>query len=170
MRARQIKSSPINHSGGHLNKHVAPLATALAIVGAFSLAVHAQDVKPDRAIKYRQGIMTGQGWQMGILSSMAKGERPYDKDVALRSATHLDQLVYMAWEGFTPGSDQGAPTKAKSEIWKDPAKFKKLQEALQAETPKLVAAAKSGDAAQLRPAVGAVGKVCNDCHDEFRSK
>ncbi|HKU85786.1 MAG TPA: cytochrome c [Casimicrobiaceae bacterium] len=153
-----------------MNKHVAPVATALAIVGAFSLAVHAQDVKPDRAIKYRQGIMTAQGWQIGILGAMAKGDRPYDKDIALRSANHLDQLVYMAWEGFTPGSDQGAPTKAKAEIWKDPAKFKKLQETLQAETPKLVAAAKSGDVAQLRPAVGAVGKVCNDCHDEFRSK
>ena len=153
-----------------MNKHVAPLTTALAIVGAFSLAVDAQDVKPDRAIKYRQGIMTAQGWQMGILGAMAKGERPYDKDVALRSATHLDQLVYMAWEGFTPGSDQGAPTKAKPDIWKDPAKFKKLQETLQAETPNLVAAAKTGDVAQLRPAVGAVGKVCSDCHDEFRSK
>ena len=49
-------------------------------------------------------------------------------------------------------------------------KFKKLQEALQAETPKLVAAARTGDVAQLRPAVSAVGKVCNDCHDAFRSK
>ena len=86
---------PIDHPGGHLNKHVAPLATALAIVGTFSLAVHEQDVKPDRAIK------------------------------------------------------------------QDPAKFRKLQETLQAETPKLVAAAKTGDVAQLPPAVGAVGKVCN---------
>jgi cytochrome c556 len=153
-----------------LKIYVVPLATALAVVGAFSLAVHAQDVKPDRAIKYRQGIMTAQGWQMGILGAMAKGERPYDKDVALRSATHLDQLVYMAWEGFTPGSDQGAPTKAKPDIWKDSAKFKNLQEALQAETPKLVAAAKTGDVAQLRPAVGAVGNACNNCHDDFRSK
>ena len=153
-----------------MKKHVAPIATALAIVGAFSVAVFAQDVKPDRAIKYRQGIMQGQNWNIGVLSAMAKGERPYDKDVALRSATQLDQLVYMAWEGFTPGSDQGAPTKAKPDIWKDGAKFKQLQEALQAETPKLVAAAKAGDIGQLRPAVGAVGKACSNCHDDFRSK
>lgn len=153
-----------------MNKHVAPIATALAIVGAFSLAVHAQTVKPDVAIKYRQGIMSGQGWQMGVLSAMAKGERPYDKDLALRSATQLDQLVYMAWDGFTPGSDQGARTKAKPEIWKEPAKFKQLQEALQAETPKLVTAAKAGDVAALRPALGAVAKACDSCHDDFRSK
>jgi cytochrome c556 len=153
-----------------LNKHVVPAIGALAVIGAFSLVVYAQDVKPDRAIKYRQGIMGGQGWNLGVLGAMAKGDRPYNKDLAVRSATQLDQLVYMAWDGFTPGSDQGAPTKAKPEIWKDSAKFKQLQEALQAETPKLVAAAKTGELSQLRSAIGPVAKACDNCHDDFRSK
>ena len=153
-----------------MKKHVVPAIASLAVVGAFSLVVYAQDVKPDRAIKYRQGIMTAQGWQMGVLGSMAKGDRPYNKDLAVKSATQLDQLVYMAWDGFTPGSDQGAPTKAKPEIWKDSAKFKQLQDALQAETPKLVAAAKAGDAGALKAAIGPVAKACDNCHDDFRSK
>jgi cytochrome c556 len=153
-----------------LNKHVAPILAALGVVAAFSLAVYAQDVKPDRAIKYRQGIMTGQGWNLGVLGAMAKGDLPYDKGLAVRSATQLDQLVYMAWDGFTPGSDQGAPTKAKPEIWKEQAKFRQLQEALQAETPKLVAAAKTGELSELRRAIGPVGKACDNCHDDFRSK
>jgi cytochrome c556 len=153
-----------------LNKHLAPVAVALAVVGAFSIAVYAQGVKPDRAIKYRQGIMQAQGWHLGVLAAMAKGDRPYDKDTAIHSATFLDQLVYMAWEGYPPGSDQGAPTKAKPEIWKEPAKFKQLQEAVQAETPKLVTAAKTGDPNQLKSAVGPVAKACDNCHDDFRSK
>ena len=152
-----------------MNKHFAPVVAAVAVVGAFSIAVSAQDVKPDRAIKYRQGIMGAQGWQMGVLGGMAKGDRPFDEKLAVKSATQLDQLVYMAWEGFTPGSDQGN-TKAKPEIWKDPAKFKADIDALQAETPKLVAAAKSGDLSQLRRAIGPVAKACDNCHDEFRSK
>jgi len=153
-----------------LKNTVAPLLAALAVVGTFSLAVSAQDVKPDRAIKYRQGIMTAQGWQAGILAAMAKGERPYDKDTALRSATFLNELIQMGWEGFPPGSDQGAPTKAKPDIWKEPAKFKQRAEAAMAETPKLVAAAKTGDLAQLRTALGPVGTACSNCHDDFRSK
>ena len=153
-----------------MKKNVAPTLAALGIVAAFSLAVYAQDVKPDRAIKYRQGIMQAQGWNLGVLGAMAKGDRPYDKALATRSATQLDQLVYMAWDGFTPGSDQGAPTKAKPEIWNEQAKFKQLQEAVQAETPKLVAAAKTGELSELRRAIGPVAKACDNCHDDFRSK
>jgi len=153
-----------------LKKQFVPLAGAVMVVGMFSLAVSAQDVKPDRAIKYRQGILQAQGWHAGVLAAMAKGERPYDKDAAVKSATYLDELVYMAWDGFGPGTEQGAPTKAKPEIWKEPAKFKQYQQALQAETPKLVAAAKTGDVAQLRTALGPVGKACSNCHDDFREK
>jgi cytochrome c556 len=153
-----------------LKAHVVPVVAALAVVGAFSLAVHAQGVKPDRAIKYRQGLMGAQGWHLGILGAMAKGERPYDKDVAVRSATFVSELLQMPFDGFTPGSEQGAPTKAKPAIWKDQAKFKQLQEAAQAESQKLVAAAKTGDVNQLRTAVGAMGKACNNCHDEFREQ
>jgi cytochrome c556 len=153
-----------------LRTHVAPIVAALAVVGAFSLVVHAQNVKPDRAIKYRQGIMNAQGWHLGILAAMAKGERPYDKDVAVRSATFVSELLQMPFDGFIPGSDQGAPTKAKPEIWTEPAKFKQLQEAAQAESLKLVAAAKTGDVNQLRTAVGAMGKACKDFHEDFQAK
>ena len=44
-----------------------------------------------------------QGWHMGILGGMAKGTRPYDKDVAARSAMFVDQLMLMHNEGFIPG-------------------------------------------------------------------
>jgi hypothetical protein len=39
------------------------LALGMALGGATAMtAVLAQDVKPERAIKYRQGIMQAQGW------------------------------------------------------------------------------------------------------------
>ena len=150
-------------------KSLVPIISATAVVAAFSVAVLAQDMRPDRAIKYRQGIMQAQGWQMGVLNQMAKGEIPYNKDQAVRAATFVNELVKMSWEGYVPVSDTGN-TKAKPEIWKDKAKFDKFAQEVQAETPKLVAAANSGDVAQLRTAIGAVGKVCSNCHDEFRSK
>ncbi len=152
-----------------MNRTAVAATSAFAVVAVFSAAVLAQDMRPDRAIKYRQGIMQAQGWHMGVLSRMAKGEIPYNKDQAVRSATFVNELVRMPWDGFVPVSDSGN-TKAKPEIWKDKAKFDKLAQEVQQETPKLVTAANSGDVAQLRTAVAAVGKACNNCHDDFQSK
>ena len=144
------------------------LGAALAL--ALAATALAQDVKPERYIKFRQGIMQAQGWNAGIMGAMVKGERPYNKDEFLTRAVYLEQLSHMAWEGFPPGSEQGAPTKAKPEIWKDTAHFKQANEKLQAETPKLVAAATTGDMSQIKPAFGDVGKACGACHDDFREK
>ncbi len=130
----------------------------------------AQDIKPDRAIKFRQGILQAQGWNAGIMNAMIKGEKPYNKDEFLLRATYLDELAHMAWEGFVPGSDQGAPTKAKPEIWTEPAKFKQYQANLQSATLKLVGAARTGDMSLIKSAFNDVGEACGDCHDEFRAK
>jgi cytochrome c556 len=144
---------------------------ALGVAGlAVAATLGAQQVKPDRAIKYRQGVMQAQGWHMGRMNAMLKGDIPYNKDEFLMRATYVDQLARMPWEGFTPGSEQGAPTKAKPDIWKDSASFKQHQDKLVAETPKLVAAARTGDASQLKGPFGDVVKACDGCHDDFRSK
>jgi cytochrome c556 len=150
-----------------LRKHALPLAAALAVVGTFSVAVYAQSA--DRVVKYRQGIMQAQGWHLGALGAMAKGTRPYDKDAAVKHAKFIEALVQMPWEGFTPGSESGANTKAKPEIWKEKAKFDKYAQDVQALTPKLVSAAGT-DLNALRGAVGEVGRACNNCHDDFQMK
>lgn len=146
------------------------LTAGSLILGMLAASAFAQDIKPDRAIKYRQGVMGAMNWHFGILGSIAKGTTPYNKEIALRSATFVEELSHMPWDGFVAGSDKGAPTKAKADIWKEPARFKEHQDALMAATPKLVTAANTGDLAQLRSAVGTVGKVCGECHDDFREK
>lgn len=150
-----------------ISRRVAVGTLMVAMVAASAIA---QEIKPDRAIKYRQGVMEAMNWHFGILGAMVKGTTPYNKEAALRSATFVEELSHMPWEGFVPGSDKGAPTKARPDIWKDPAKFKEHQQALMTETPKLVAAAKTGNVADLRAAVDTVGRVCKDCHDDFREK
>jgi cytochrome c556 len=150
-----------------VRKQVVPIVAALAVVGVFAEVVYAQSA--DRAIRYRQGVMRAQGWHMGVLGAMAKGERPYDKDTAARSARFVHELVDMFPDGFTPGSESGAPTKAKPDIWKERAKFDKYQQDAKAQTTKLVSAAGT-DLAALRTALGATAKACDSCHDDFREK
>jgi len=145
------------------------LLAGFAVVLA-STAVMAQVSTSDRSIRYRQGVLRAMDWQFGVLVGMVKGERPYDKALALRSATFVEQLSHMPWDGFGPGTESGAPTKAKADIWLDTAKFKQLQDELMAQTAKLPAAAQGGDAAQLAPTVKAVDEACRNCHRAFRER
>jgi cytochrome c556 len=142
---------------------------AVAAAGVMAIAF-AQEVKPDRAIKYRQGVLTAISWNFGIMGSMAKGETPYNKDEAIKRATTVSQLSTLPWEGFSAGTDSGAPTKAKPDIWKEPAKFKERQDKFIEEAGKLATVAKSGDEAAFKAQVGVTGKACGNCHDDFRAK
>ncbi len=134
-----------------------------------SVAV-AQEMRPDRAVKYRQGFMYAMNVNLGVLSRMVKGEIPFNKEKAVRSASFISELSQMPWDGFVPVSHEGGKTKAKADIWKDKAQFDKLAEALQAELPKLVAAAQTGDVAQLKAALGPATKACDNCHDKFENE
>ena len=107
-----------------MNKNVAPIMSALAVVATFSVAVVAQEMKPDRAIKYRQGIMQAIGWNIGVLGGMAKGEIPYNKEKAVRSATFVSELSAMPFDGFVPVSSEDrrrpgrtGPTRPSSTSW-----------------------------------------------------
>ena len=145
------------------------LGFGVALAATMATTAWAQ-AQPDRAIKYRQGALQVMGWNMGPMAAMVKGERPSDKDEFLKRATNVDHVATLPWEAFGPGTDAGAPTKAKPEIWKDTAKFKQYADALAAETAKLVAAAKVGTLDAVKAPFGAVGKACSNCHDDFRAK
>ncbi len=150
--------------------HALRLACGLALAGMLATTLFAQEMRPDRAIKYRQGLMYAINVNVGVLSRMAKGEIPYSKDTAVRHAKFAAELSRMPWDGFVPVSHEGPRTKAKADIWKDKAEFDKLAEAMQSEMPKLVAAAESGNLAQLKAALGPLGKSCDACHDKFANE
>lgn len=128
----------------------------------------AADVKPEDAIKYRKSVMTIQGWNIGPLGAMARGDIPFDQEAAERHARRLDATSHMVLEGFTPGSDVGE-TRARTEIWAQWEAFQQKVADLQASTAELVAAAEGGDADTVRQAVGNTGAACKACHDDYRS-
>jgi len=76
----------------------------------------------------------------------------------------------LPFPAFVPGSDKGAPTRAKAEVWSDGAKFKAAAEKMQSEVAKLDAAAKGGNLDAIKGAMGAVGGACKACHDDFRAE
>lgn len=139
-------------------------------VAVSSLSAQAANPKPEDAVHYRQGVMNAIGWHFKPLGAMVKGEKPFDKDEFLRRAIYLEALAKMPMEGFAPGTDFTADTKAKPEIWKEPAKFKSGMEKLEVQTAKLVEAAKTGKLDVIKPQFAETAKTCKACHDNFKEK
>jgi cytochrome c556 len=145
------------------------IIAASALLASLSLGAYAQSAA-ERSIQYRQGVMKAQGWHLGNMAAQVKGDKPYNKDDFSRSATFLSQLMQMPWDGFGPGTERGAPTKAKPEIWLDAAKFKSEGDEAGKAAAALAQAAAGGNMDQIKVAFGATAKACKTCHDEFRSK
>ena len=147
------------------------IAACAALPLSVALSSQAQpQPRPEQAIKYRQSVMTLLGSHFGRLNGMAQGRVPFDAAVAADNAHLVAMLSKLPFNSFGPGTDKGLPHRAKPEVWSESVKFKEAAEAMQAETLKLEAAGKSGDLAQIKAAVGAVGKTCKSCHDTFQAE
>lgn len=147
-------------------KILASLTLAAAAM-TLALPASAQFAKPDDAIKYRKAAMTLMASHFGRVAAMASGRAPFDARVAADSAALAETLSKLPWAAFGEGTDKG-DTNAKSEIWKEQAKFKEGADKLQAEMSKFAAAAKTGNLDAIKSTVGGVGQTCKACHDAYQ--
>ena len=146
------------------------LAAAVAAVLGVGIAQGAfAQAKPDVLVKQRQAVMTLQGKYFGPMAGMAQGRVPYNAAVIQRNAGFLDNLSRMAWDGFDP-STKDEKSKALPAVYDNAAKFKEAASRLENESAKLVAVSRTGDEAAVKAQIGAVGKTCGGCHDDFRAK
>ena len=146
--------------------------TTLAILGitlsALGGTAFAQ-AKPDVLVKQRQAAMTLIGKYWGPVNGMAQGKVPFDAKIVQRNAGYLDALSEMPWDGFDP-STKGEKSRALPAIWEQPGKVKEAISRFQSEVDKLNQVAKGGDEGAIKTQIGAVGKACANCHDNFRQK
>lgn len=151
-------------------KALACIAAAAALV-AFAAPASAQFAKPEDAIKYRQGALTVMASHFGRIGAMVNGRIPFDAKVAADNADIVADMAKLPWAAFGAGTDKGAiPTRAKPELFAQPAKVKEYSDKLIAESAKLAAAAKTGNADTLKAAFGATAGTCKACHDDFQAK
>src|SRR6478609_1246281 len=121
------------------------LALAVAL-GATAIASAA--VKPETAIAYRQAGYTMLGWNFGPMAQMVRGKTPWDAAEFARRAERVALIAPQLLEGFPEGSDTGATTEAKPDIWKNMDDFKLKMDDLVKQSKLLADAAKSGDEAK----------------------
>jgi cytochrome c556 len=153
-----------------MNKRLLLTGIAFALGAGLSQTAISQ-VKPEILVKQRQAAMTLQGKYAGPLGAMAQGKAPYNADTVAFNAAMLDALSRMPWDGFAPASkDATVKNAALPAIWSEPAKFQEAQENFQKAVQALVAVSRGGDENAQKAAIGAVGKACGACHQNFREK
>lgn len=151
-----------------------PFARWMLVVVGLTLAFAASAAKDpnEKAIKARKAVMTLQSWYAGPLFQMAKGDMDYDADTAGAYAAALDTMASIKGDMmWPPGTDNGAyagKTRALPELWSTWPEAGEKARALSDASAALSEVAGDGLDA-LRSKIGAVGKACKGCHDDFRA-
>jgi cytochrome c556 len=147
------------------------LAASVVMLGVLaSLPAAAQFQKPEDAVKYRKAAFTVIGTHFGRIGAMVQGKAPLDAAAAAANAEVVAQMARLPFPAFiegTQGTEKGA---AKASLWSERAKFDEGAKKLADEAARLQAAAKTGNAEQLKTAFGATAAVCKACHDDYRVK
>jgi len=126
-----------------------------------------------KAIKARQGEMQLRAFNVGPLFGMAKGQIDYDADMAKKLAGNLKLLLDLdngrAWAKGSDIDNYMGDTTALPKIWTTYPEIGEYGKKYTAAVNELAAEAGNGVDA-LKSKIGAVGKSCKGCHDEFREK
>jgi len=153
-----------------------PLLRRLTLAGAvvIGLAVtplavsHFDDKEMQQS--YRQSWFAMVAMNFGPMASSVKGEIPWNQEMMQGWANDLATLTTLnIMRGFGDGSDKGT-TRAKPEIWENKADFESKMNDLKTAVAALQKTTAGGDREAIAADVGAVGKACKACHDEYKSK
>jgi cytochrome c556 len=145
---------------------------AAAAVSAALLSLPAVSHFDDKQMpqSYRQSYFALLAANFGPMVGTVKGEIPWDQVKMENWANDLAALSTLdIMRGFVDGSDKGT-TRAKPEIWQDKPDFTSKMESLHKELASLQQVTASGDRAAIATQVGAAGKACKTCHDDYKAE
>lgn len=146
------------------------LALVSGVAAALFAAVATAAVKPETAIRYRQSVYTMIGWNFSPMVGMIKDKTPWNQTEFAVHAERIAQLAPQLLEGFPDGSDKGAETEAKADIWKNMDDFRSRMNDLVRESKTLADIARAGDEAKTREQFRKTAGACKSCHDKYRNE
>ena len=125
--------------------------------------------RPADAIKYRQSAFQVMSFHSQRIGAMSKGDRPFDKQIAIQDAAVIELLATQMESAFPPGTES-APSRAKPEVWQDAGQFKQKMDEFKSTARKLSEASKTGDLNNIKAAFGQTAQSCKSCHEGFRNR
>ncbi len=149
-----------------------PYIAGVLMLGAAAPSLAADESKADEQIKYRQSAMTLVKTYFGPMGAMSQDKMPFDKARVAQYSEILAMLAKLPVDQYPAGSEKGdkLKTRAKAEAWTDGAKLKQVNDKFVQESAKLAQVAKGNDVKAIKAQIGAVGKTCKACHDDFKEK
>lgn len=145
----------------------------LAVAAGALVAVASAGVAQDKLalVTARQDFMKAQAGDVKAISNYAKGQG--DQASALKAADDLLARAPKIPDQFTPGTsvtDFPDKSEAKPEIFTAGDKVKTLSGNVASAETKLKDAVASGNVQAVGDNLGAVGKACGACHNDYRVK
>ena len=143
----------------------------LASVAAAMLCGVAFAQRPNAAgtIQARQGHYKQMAAALKGISDQLRSGSPDLAQIRPRAAMLADRSVrVLAWFPHGTGPEAGVRTRAKPEIWSNPAGFRHAGATFVVAARALSSAAQAGDMARIRAALPPVQRACAACHDNFR--
>lgn len=146
------------------------LGMTTMLAAAVGGTVWVAQAAPVDAVKARQAVMKEIGSNVGAISAMLKGEKPWDAAVAQKSADAIASAARKVPDAFKENTGDTGPTEAKAVIWSNWQGFVDKATVLNTEAAKLADVAKAGNQAAVGEQMKALGGACGACHREFREK
>ena len=146
------------------------LCCAACAVAALSAGAALAADEPANLIKYRQNVMKSVGANISNLAMAAKGEISTLANAPSNAQAIRDGLG-AAGPLFPEGTgSEAGKTRTLAAVWERPDEFVEAMKKSVAAADAMIAAANSGELGQIQQALGALGKTCGGCHDNFREK
>lgn len=137
-------------------------------VAAVLFSVHLVAAQQDKAEPGRSQMKANDD-AIGVLATMAKGDKPYDQAAVDAALARLEECAKKL-PTLYPESLKGAPTAARyspsAKVWDDKAGFAAQISGFGAAVTD--AKSKTQDLDTLKATINAVGKQCGDCHQTYR--
>ncbi|OWY39925.1 cytochrome C [Xenophilus sp. AP218F] len=139
------------------------ILTAL-LLAAISIPAAMADTPAELRSKAFKKMLVQSFEPMGMV---ARGRAPYNPAQFQQYADALKPLAAEPFQHFPANSIEGK-SRAKPEIWTQPAKFQADKEAFLKSVDALALAARGKDLAAIKKSYAAVAQSCKTCHDSFR--
>ena len=156
-----------------IRKVITPTLAILATVSAFTASAQ-QTPTPEQlaqsATETRQAVFKLLGYNMGVISGMARGTVEFDAQIAQRNAERIAALAPMIPELFAARDTRafGVETEALPVIWDQVDLFTEKANNLMSAANTFAETAQGGDRAAILGGLRAFGSTCGNCHDTFR--
>jgi len=149
----------------------AKLTLAALLLPAVALAIPAlvQAAAPSPVFKLRHDNFERMGRAMKATFDQFK--KPTPSIPAIQASAKVLATSAVKVMGHFPkgtGPESSRKTEALPAIWERPADFAAAADRLVDATKAFQLAATTGDITKIKPAAGAVGASCKNCHDSFR--